>query len=311
MNCPGSVRASRGMPDNSSVYSREGTAAHALGERCLRAEVEPYAFLGASFEGVEVTEEMVEAVSVYVREVRRAQFEHLSILWIERPFDLASLNPPGPMWGTPDALVWQAKRKHLYVFDLKYGQGVAVDAKDNAQLRYYALGATLSLPPGAVPETITIVIVQPRASHPDGIVRSETLTFAELMDFTSDLMGAAQRTLAEDAPLVPGPWCRFCRAAPTCRALADHALAVAQVEFTAPEPVIEPPDPATLPKEVLFRALDHADVLEDWLRSVRAYALHKLEEDESWGEGRFKLVAKRATRRWASDAAVEEFAQGQ
>src|SRR3546814_18193298 len=34
-HCPGSIRASEGMPNTSSVFAREGTAAHALAEPCL------------------------------------------------------------------------------------------------------------------------------------------------------------------------------------------------------------------------------------------------------------------------------------
>ena len=34
--CPGSIRLSAGIPDTSSVFAEEGTAAHELCELCLR-----------------------------------------------------------------------------------------------------------------------------------------------------------------------------------------------------------------------------------------------------------------------------------
>ena len=48
----------------------------------------------------------------------------------------------------------------------------------NKQMRTYALGALLAHPGKAV-DTITVTIVQPRANHPDGIIRSETFDVVE------------------------------------------------------------------------------------------------------------------------------------
>ena len=62
MACPGSVRLSEGMPNISSDYAREGTAAHELAEMCLRQGKPASAFLEQEIEGFEVTEDMAEAV---------------------------------------------------------------------------------------------------------------------------------------------------------------------------------------------------------------------------------------------------------
>ena len=35
MRCPGSIAAESGMPDTSSKYAAEGTAAHELASKCL------------------------------------------------------------------------------------------------------------------------------------------------------------------------------------------------------------------------------------------------------------------------------------
>jgi len=301
MACPGSVRASRGLPNTTSVYAAEGTAAHALAERCLKTNSGPAAFIGASFDGIEVTEEMAEAVEVFIATVKDTDVSGMSSeLMIEQSFDLASLNPPGPMYGTADAVVWLEKEKHLVVIDLKYGKGYAVDAVGNKQLRYYGLGAILSLPPGVVPDTIELVIVQPRAPHPDGIVRRETITLFDMLDFVTELMDAAVATTTPDASLVAGPHCKFCRAAPTCPALGQRALTLAQSEFDVLAPtLIDPTPPAELPLPVLLHVLENADILSNWLGSVHVYVQGLLESGQEvpgW-----KLVDKRATRSWGNE----------
>lgn len=50
MVCPGSERLSQGMPDGSSKYAIEGTAAHALAEQCLLSGLDPLDFVGQDIE---------------------------------------------------------------------------------------------------------------------------------------------------------------------------------------------------------------------------------------------------------------------
>lgn len=306
MNCPGSIRLSEGMPDNTSHYAEEGTAAHDLGERAIKKSLDCDVWLDTEINGITVTEEMCEAVQVYVDFVKRAVWhvdEERKVgvagqLMLEQRFDLAPLNPPGPMYGTSDATVWHEQEKLLHVIDYKHGAGVAVDAVGNPQLRYYAIGAVLAL--NKKPERVRMTIVQPRASHPDGIIRSDELTFEELVEFKRELFRLAERTTEPDAPLNPGPWCKFCKAAPVCPALKAKAVEVAQSDF-AP---FSPPAPEALTVEELQVVLAAADELSAWLSSVQAHALNLLERGEEvpgW-----KLVPKRATRKWTDEERATE-----
>jgi hypothetical protein len=301
MACPGSVRLTAGLPEISSSYALEGTAAHALAALALNKRLPTATWIGTELHSIEVTEEMAEAVQLYVDAVETIVGERR----VEQKFSLAELNPPAPMFGTADAIVYEPRDRLLHVIDLKYGRGVAVEVVGNPQLRYYALGALLAFERErqARVDAIRITIVQPRSPHPDGMVRSETVTYDELVGFAAELLDAARTTLDDNAALVPGEHCRFCRAAGVCPALKERATAVARVEFDA-LPADLPPVPETLPAEVLADILDKADILEDWLRSVRAHVVHLLETGRTvpgW-----KLVPKRATRKWiASDLTVE------
>lgn len=312
MVCPGSVQLSQGMPDKSSPYAREGTAAHTLMERSLSKKLDPHTWLDteiavpykedgySKLDHVTVTEEMCDAVKVAVDEVWRRITDPQDKLFLEQKFDLAPLNPPGPMFGTADIVIWKPRDKKLIVIDLKYGAGVAVDATENSQLLFYGLGAVVAL--NVAPEEIELVIVQPRAYHKDGIVRPFHLNFETLRFFKRELFAAGAKTLLADAPLVAGDHCRFCKAQAVCPAQRQLAVETAQSEFDAIDEPSALPAPAVLSVEQLSRILAVAPTLQEWLRSVEQYLVNKLDRGEEvpgW-----KLVPKRASRKWKDEGEV-------
>jgi hypothetical protein len=125
----------------------------------------------------------------------------------------------------------------------------------------------------------------------------------ELVEFGAELLAAARRTSEEDAPLVPGvTQCRFCPASGVCPAQRSQAQELAQIEF-AVEPNI-PPAPETMPIEMVVEMLPQLDVLEQWIKSMRGHVSARLEaglEVPGW-----KLVARRANRKWTDESEVEQ-----
>jgi hypothetical protein len=303
MKCPGSVRLSAGLPNISSEHAIEGTRAHALAELSLNDGADdPVTFLGMTLEGGIVTEEMVDHVRTFVDHCRfLREMCGPANVWVERRFNLAAFNPPAPMFGTADFVAYDALSKTLHVVDLKYGQGVVVEVTGNPQLRYYALGAGISLDGTVSIERVVITIVQPRAAHIDGPIRSEEIDYLDLVGWSSELFAAAAETTKPDAPLVAGDHCRWCLARAQCPERREHALAVAQQEFSVIEPAkpFTPPVPELIPDEQFFAMMSQLDVLDDWSKSMRARANAMLEEGKDVPG--FKLVERRANRKW-SDA---------
>jgi uncharacterized protein DUF2800 len=301
MACPGSVQLARTVPTPPSTsYAEEGTRAHTLAELTLAKGVSADFFVGMTLHGGEVTDEMAEFVQVYLDHCGEL-YAIADDVWVERRFSLAALNPPGPMFGTADFVAYKRATRTLYVCDLKYGQGVVVEAKGNKQLRYYALGALLSLGPIEYPiDKIVMSIVQPRAAHVDGPIRSDEITYDDLVAFAIELMQAAHATLVPDAPLNPGSHCRFCPASGVCPAQRDHALSVAQAEFSVEE--WAPPAPDTVPLAELVEMLPKFRILEDWMAACRALVVGRLERGEDVPG--MKLVAKRPSRKFTDEAAV-------
>lgn len=299
MACPGSNNLARTLPrstnDGTNIHAQEGTAAHALAEVCLRKAQDAQMFVGVSFNGVEVTDDMAEHVQVFV-DYCGALVAMSDKVWIEHRFNLSALKPPGPMYGTGDFVAYDADLYELEVVDLKFGMGVVVEVQGNKQLPYYGLGAVLSPEmQGLRIDTVKLTICQPRVGHPDGVIRSVTLTLDELLGFTNELLDAARATYAPDAPLHAGSHCRWCPASGLCPEQFSRAQAVAMVEFKE-LPVDAPPPPESLPDELFVEMLGKLHILDDWMTAMRAVAQARLERGIPVPG--FKLVAKRATRKW-------------
>ena len=297
MNCPGSIRLSAGIPDKTSIYAAHGTAAHELGERCLRARfADANDYLGEMItvgnHQFEVDPEMIEAVNLYVQTIKDDWSEG-DILFIEHRFDLSSLVEG--MFGTNDAGLYKADGT-VKVYDLKYGQGYAVEAENNPQLIYYAIGL-LGVPSlkGARIGEVELVIIQPRAPHRDGSVRRWKTDTVHIMNFMEDLRASAMETMKPDAPLKAGPWCSFCPAAGVCPALREVAITKAQNEFAD----IVPDD---LSEEHIGQLLEKIDLIKCGITAVLREAYSRMSggaKVPGW-----KIVDKRAIRKWASDDVV-------
>ncbi len=317
MTCPGSINliarlTSQGFKlDRKTSYATEGTGAHELAARCLRTGKDAADFVGqyvnTEDEPVAVTDEMADAVQVYLDHARSISTgPKTTRYFIEQVFDLSHFYPG--LFGTADCAAYHVPELTLHVIDYKHGAGVPVEVWGNTQLRYYGLGALVHLQSlgldERLPEQVTLTIVQPRAYHPDGPVRSETVTSASLLMWASELVAAVKATEAPDAALVPGDHCRFCPAVARCPKLYEDNLAAAQLVFSeVDEPGIvdiQPPTPvAQLSEEQLRRALLASMLLEPWLKELHAYATEYLQTGHAipgW-----KLVQKQARRKWGMD----------
>lgn len=300
LKCPGSVKLARQVPNQSSEYADEGTAAHEICARALAEGREAWEFAGDTVRVGEkdwpVTDEMVESVQLYLDTIANDAQKGAEVL-VEHKFSLIDVHED--LYGTSDCVVFDEKRNggHLFVYDFKYGVGVAVDAENNEQLMTYAAGAVSEFTrknPDACINHVELVIVQPRADHPDGPVRRWTLTLDSLGEWVGAVLEpGAKATDADDAPLADGDHCQFCPAKVICPLLTgkfDAAVseAEAKTDFTK---------------------------LEDWelaerlakVKSIRSYL--KALEDETFSrlmKGKevpgFKLVQKKSNRVWRDGA---------
>lgn len=299
MACPGSIRMSRGAERVTTIHAAEGTAAHELGERCITLGTKASDYVGTEIHGFTVSDEMAEAVQVYVDHCNEIK-DISERWWVEQQISLASLNPPANMWGTADFVAVGSPSyvgRTLYVSDLKFGKGVVVETEGNTQLLYYGLGAYVTSTYRKEISRVEVSIIQPRAPHVGGPVRSVTYTVDDLVDFAGEILQAADRAMAEDAPLVAGPHCRWCPAEANCPAQMKAMQELARIEFA--NPLRRAPEPHQLTEEQLRTVLARKNEITSWLASVEQYSLNRL-KGGSPIDG-FKLVETRPRRVWAKD----------
>lgn len=222
MLCPASVSVEVDCPEEESVYAQEGTRAHALAEYRLRRDL--------GFEETEPTESaemsgFVDAYVNYVRKLRKQTASGMLMVEVRLPIDWLTGEEGGI--GTADAVLLDGST--LHVIDLKYGQGVRVDAEGNPQLLTYAAAAVRYLEGlfDARIETVVTHICQPRVSN--GFTHA-TITRTELDAFAEKVKAVVAKARAQfDLPIEKREFhagekqCKFCKYRTQCRALADFS----------------------------------------------------------------------------------------
>jgi len=319
MRCPGSVPfvESLNLPSDDNEFTREGTAAHELGEICLLMGVDPdHPDLPTAAEnGVPFTDDMREHVGTYVDYVRRVFAAPGSRAEVEQRVDMRAVVPE--CWGTADVIGLAPLPEgdtELVVIDLKYGRGVRVNAQGNEQLRLYAVGAYFARL-GHDIQKIRTTVHQPRLDHVD----NEVLTPTELVEFSNLATAAAEQVRLATAAQKQGqslrPWlhasdeaCRWCPAKAVCPELRSKIEAEVGADFDALDPrdaTLALPDERT-PIGMLGRHLALVPLIEAWAKAVRAEVERRLLD--STPVAGWKLVRGRlGPRQWSDDEAVAQY----
>jgi hypothetical protein len=181
------------------------------------------------------------------------------------------------------------------VLDWKFGDGVMVEVEENPQLMFYAAAAMRTPDAQWAFDGVTeieCVIVQP----PE--VRRWVTTPARIAQFELELVQAVKQAEKPDAKLAVGDHCRWCAAKPVCPKMTGAVDRALKVQIDA------------LPAAQISTYLKNADMLEEWIKDLRALALQMLESGAKLPE--YKLVAKRAIRSWSDEekAKIALFAYG-
>ena len=289
MICPGQPALAEQLPDESSPYAKEGTTAHTVAQKCLiphpatgtLAALNPDKFVGQELDGEKVTQEMVDAVRVYLNYCV-SNTTAGDIIRIEERLRLNE-----DVWGTGDFIRYRPSTGELLVVDYKHGAGIFVDVYENLQALTYALMAAKIF---QKLKSVKIVIVQPRCG--DEMVREWETDTIRIMDMEADVVTAVARTREPNAPLVPGNHCKsgLCKVRARCPALAKLAQQRAKDVFSVSS-LMEPVE--------LADRYDELEALETYISAVRELAYNTAMNGERVPN--HKLVWKRALRQWKTD----------
>ena len=293
--CPPSATLEAGLPESSSQAAEQGTVAHALAEWKVRRALHdaPSTKPVSSWHDEQMdtlTDDYVAFVQERLRDARQACADPQVL--IEQRLDFSHVVPGG--FGTGDCVI--IAEPVLHIIDLKYGQGVMVEAEHNPQLMLYALGALNAFGSLYDITEVAVTIFQPRRSN----VSTWTIPVAELEAWAEQVVKPRAALAARgDGEFAPGEWCRFCKLAPTCRTRAEANLALAKHEFA-------PPPELTYAE--ISQVLTQLPDLKAWAADVEAHTLSLVvSQGKTWP--RFKLVEGRPIRKYSDESAVAQTAE--
>lgn len=299
--CPPSARLEEKIEDTGSEYAQEGTLAHRLGELRLRARFEGLDLCGP--EGGPQLQEVVNdplysaSMSEYMNDYVAFVVERMAEaktrckdprIFIEQTIRYEEYVPEG--FGTSDCTI--ISDGIMDVIDFKYGKGVSVSAENNPQMKLYALGCFLALSWAYEIHTIRMTIFQPRIDN----ISMAKISVEELLAWAeNELKPQAALAWAGEGEFAPSPeTCRWCKAAPICRARAEYQMEIARHEFAQPE-LLTPEDIA----DVIRRLPD----LQNWAEQVTNFALDAVLNKGAAVPG-FKVVEGRSNRKYADEDAI-------
>lgn len=278
--CTPSARLEEFFPEVTSAYAEEGTKAHETAEKILTALIEGRK--RPAFRNNEI-KEIAKNIQPYIDYVWNIYTELNNrfggaVIFLETRVDFSDYIPEG--FGTGDVIILNDST--LHIIDLKYGKGVPVSAKENEQLRLYALGAIKMYEDIYDIDRVVMHIAQPRLdsySH-EQLPRDELEAWGEII-----VKPKAIEAFNGTGAFIDGDHCQFCKAAAVCRHRLEKYTAITRLQNMKPEELASNGELATVLRE--------ASMIEKWLRQVKTYAIEQMKAGVKF-EG-LKLVAGRST----------------
>lgn len=298
MHCTPSAVLESHFPSTTSKYAEEGTLAHAIVEERLGRVIKgkPRGTTSARLKKKEhYKPEMDDYCDEYVTMVTEI-FDDLTkqgrhpVMYSESKVDFSEWVENG--YGTCDTSI--IADDTLYIFDFKYGANVKVEAKDNPQLRLYALGAYNEFSTIYDIDTIIMYIVQPRVT--DG-VSMDTVSTEDLLNWAeTEVRPKALDASTGTGKCIEGDWCQFCRAKTVCKARTLRFIETLKLTETSARLMSE---------EDLAVLLPYAEYLTGWAKEVKDWMLDQAVNAGAQYPG-YKLVQGRSNRVILNENALAE-----
>lgn len=215
-----------GRPGTSAAAA-EGTAAHETFEKLVKGvhtispkHAYPKTASGRGQYAAAQKEEHADTLGHCVDWVE----EQPGVIYPETRVDFGAKHGYVGLEGTADITIVTPDK--LQIADLKFGR-ILVEVADkdgnpNPQLMCYLLGAINKF---GERDSYAITVLQPRAKHRDGPIRTKEISRTDLAIFEYDLFNAVEANYSHRHTATPGPWCRkFCDSLGSCGAVRKQAL---------------------------------------------------------------------------------------
>lgn len=292
--CTGWVTMNLTYPETEpSESSLEGEAAHEIGEQLINdgRVGKSNTHTRGDWSGIIAsngelfTDEMFDSAEVYAKHVIKTM-RKLSVfgddVHIEESIKCPSIHEHSH--GTPDVWLFDEKSLELHVWDFKHGRGV-VEAFENWQAINYLSGILDHLEVNGYFDQIIKVfvhIVQPRAYHEEGTVRTWSLVASDLRGYFNQLKGGAEASLNGNAVFKTGSHCKNCPGRHACPAALQAGVDLFEAS-TSVRPVQLDDHNIGVQLSIVERAYEH---LKSLRVAYREQIEHKIKSGASvsgWG----------------------------
>lgn len=289
ISCPPSIKLEQNFPEKGeSEAAKEGTLAHSIAEQKLNKWInrKRNKIVCDDKDMDTYTDDYRDYVIEVYNQVKKSCKD--PVIKIEQHLDLKEwIKEDG---GTADAII--IGDDTLHIIDLKYGKGVAVSAKDNPQIRLYALGAINEYQLLYDFTNVHMHIFQPRVS---GGISEEVMSVDDLIVWGDEVVKpAAELAYRGEGEYHPSEdTCRWCRAKGACKARAKRMKQLKEYGFT---------DPDLLNNQEISNILSYIDELTKWATDVKEFALDAMLKGVHI-DG-FKVVEGRSIRKVTDEATL-------
>ncbi|MDB4312074.1 DUF2800 domain-containing protein [bacterium] len=259
--CTGWVQMCDRVEDlGSKDASSEGSRVGALATAILKDPAH-------KFDSTLYTQEMLDAVAMYVDDVNRVMAENpQGVVGFEEHVKIKDVHDECE--GSIDAYLYSPQTKVLHIWDFKYGHRV-VDEYRNIQLLLYFFGlqhkSHYSIWSKA-PIDVVMTIVQPRAFAPGGPIRSWRVNSEELRSLLPVINANAHTALSPRATTRSGTHCRDCHTRHACKTALDAGMSLYELA-QLPVPQQLAPEALGVQLSIIKRAAEQLKFLETGYRA--------------------------------------------
>jgi hypothetical protein len=305
MLCAGSLFAEKDLPEQTSKYAEKGKLLHKRTElynaylgftETQKFYYDTYAICKWSDGLFKDDKNAVIDAATYFQKLKNEK-SHTVILgeFHEIKRNLSFIHPE-MKGGTADSVLLMLDIKtqnvEVHVIDYKFGKGVAVDAYKNYQLLLYCIGVLhdekIKKRIDGKQYSVHLHIVQPfiKNSRWD-LTLIDVVGYINNKDFYKKVAEDAYDPNAKRTPDKKA--CEFCKAKPTCYALAKTV------------PKLDT-DVFDLEDDEISKIYDNRDLIKMYLRSIEEHIRNKI---STTGFDGYELAPKMSNRKWTQEASKE------
>lgn len=228
LECPGSVELSAKCPvPPETPQAKEGTDAHTCLETMLKNGIERQ-LSTERFLAEKYPLQMVTHAAWAAREIWKLTPKGATLL-AETRAELFHIDEE--MHGTSDAVI-MTDFDLLHVVDYKHGR-MPVEVEHNPQLIAYAIGVAHKFDYNF--ERVKCTVIQPRAGHGSGPVRTWATTIETLFEWADRFKQGIRLSKKKHAPFKAGEHCFFCPAKNICLEYSPEATGSVRSRFAGPK----------------------------------------------------------------------------